>query len=66
MEGPFGYIATEYLKMTTMDLKELTQLPANSKFPSYQDLSQVSKMALKIKSIQWLKFALKEGLQGNE
>lgn len=58
---PSSYVTAKSLKMTTMDSEELTQW-LNSKFPSFQDLSQVSKTALKIKSIEWLKFDLKAGI----
>lgn len=41
--------------------EELPQFDVNSKSASYQELSQVSKIALEIKSTQWLKLDLKAG-----
>ena len=59
-------MAAESWEMTTTDLEELTQLHVNSKFPSYQELPQVFKPALKIKSTSWLQFDLRQELGSSE
>lgn len=46
-----------------MDLKESTQVCVNSIFPSSQDPSQVSKVALKIRSTWRLKCGVKAGVR---
>lgn len=49
-----------------MDLKESTQVCVNSIFPSSQDPSQVSKVALKIRSTWRLKCGVKAGVRRGE
>lgn len=59
-------MTAESLQLATTDLKESTQVRVNPKFPSSQDPAQVSKVTLKIRSPEQLKWGMKVGVGGEE